>query len=104
VQLLATRRHPSDFPNDDFFPNVDELFSNLNMVDNTNIVVVAANVAAANAGTYVFLSFIFQILIEFLVLLFEVDAIGFSCLDAIGSSNLLVITISFITVYIIILY
>jgi hypothetical protein len=70
------------------------------MVDTTNVATAATNAAAvaANAGTYVF-----QILVEFLVLLFGVDAIGFSCLDAICSSTLLVCVISFIIVYTIML-
>ncbi|KAK1665783.1 hypothetical protein QYE76_053942 [Lolium multiflorum] len=58
-----------DFPNDDFFPDIDNLFRNLNMGDNQDA-------AAANVGRYKFLSSSFQILLEFLVLLFGVYAIG----------------------------
>jgi hypothetical protein len=70
------------------------------MVDTTDVATAATNAAAvaANAGTYVF-----QIMVEFLVLLFGVDAIGLSCLDAICSSTLLVCVISFIIVYTIML-
>jgi hypothetical protein len=88
---------------DDFFPE----FGNLNLGDNqdttaANIAATAA--AAANAGRYTFLSSSFQILLEFLVLLFGVDAIGLSCLDAICSSNLLICMISLSAVYIVMIY
>jgi hypothetical protein len=35
----------------------------------------------ANAGPYVFLPFLFHYLLEFLVIVFEVDAIVSSCLN-----------------------
>jgi hypothetical protein len=63
------------------------------MGDNADVAVVAANIAtivAANTEPYVFLSYLLQILLEFIVLLFEVDAIGLFCLDAIYSSTLLI--------------
>jgi hypothetical protein len=65
-----------EFPKDDFFPNVNDLFGNLKMGDNTDIDVAAT----ANAAPYVFLSFLFQILL---------DVIRLSFLDAICSSTLL---------------
>jgi hypothetical protein len=51
----------NEFPNDDFFPIIDDLFGNLNMGANTDVVVVAANsvAAAANPAPYVFLPFLF---------------------------------------------
>jgi hypothetical protein len=67
-----------------------------------NMAVVAA--AAANTGRYTFLSSLFQILLEFLVLLFGVDAIGLSCLDAICSSTLLICMISSSVVYVVMIY
>lgn len=83
------------FPNEDFFPDIDNLFGNLNMGDNNQDAAnIPAAAAAANAGWYAFLSSSFQILLEFLVLLFGVDAIGISCLDAIGSSTLFICMIS----------
>jgi hypothetical protein len=45
-----------EFPNGDFFPDIDELFGNLNMGDNTNTVATTTN---ANAGPHVFMSFLF---------------------------------------------
>jgi hypothetical protein len=52
---------------------------------------IAADAAAAsNAGQYAFLSSSFQILLEFIVLLFRVDAIDLFYLDAICSSTLLI--------------
>jgi hypothetical protein len=83
-----TTSSDDDFPNDDFFPDIENLFGNLNMGDNQDAAAanITAAAAAANAGRYMFLSFSFQILLEFLVLPFGVDAIGLSCLDAIYSS------------------
>jgi hypothetical protein len=80
---------------EDFFPNINNIFGNLNMADNqdaANITVVVA--AVANARRYAFMSSLFQILLEFLVLLFGVDAVGLSFLDAICSSTLLICMIS----------
>ena len=62
------------------------------------------DVAAANAGRYTFLSSSYQILLEFLVLLFGVDVIGLSCLDAIYSSTLLICMISSSAVYVVMIY
>ncbi|KAK1626502.1 hypothetical protein QYE76_000817 [Lolium multiflorum] len=81
-RLLATTGKTTssdEFPNNDFFLDIDNLFGNLNMGDNNQD---AANIAAAaaNVGQNAFLSSSFQILLEFLVLLFGVDAI-----DLIGS-------------------
>ncbi|KAK1695487.1 hypothetical protein QYE76_012184 [Lolium multiflorum] len=48
-----TTSSDDEFPNDDFFPDIDDLFCNLNMGDNNDDVVAAANIAdaaAANAG------------------------------------------------------
>ena len=56
-----TNLFDNEFPNDDFFPDIDNLFGNLNMGDNTDAAATANIVAAAaaNAGPYVFLSFLF---------------------------------------------
>jgi hypothetical protein len=96
-----------EFPNDDFFLDIDNLFGNLNMGDNnqdpataTNIAAAAAT-AAANTGRYIHLSFSFQILLQFLVLLFGVDAIVLSCLDDICSSTLLICMISSSAIYVV---
>ena len=51
-----------DFTNDDFFPDLDNLFLN-DMGDNLN-----AN-GAAPVAPYVFLSFLFEIVVEFMFLL-----------------------------------
>jgi hypothetical protein len=66
--------------------------------------IAAAAAAAANDGRYAFMSCLFQILLEFLVLLFGVDAIGLSCLDIICSSTLLICMISLSVVYVVIIY
>jgi hypothetical protein len=65
-----------EFLDDDFFSDVNDLFGNLKMGDNTDIDVAAT----ANAAPYVFLSFLFQILL---------DVIRLSFLDDIHSSTLL---------------
>ena len=51
-----------DFPDDDFFPDLGHLFLN-DMGDNLN-----AN-SAAPVAPYVFLSFLFEIVVEFMFLL-----------------------------------
>ena len=96
----TTSSTDDDFPNPDFYPDIDDLLSNLNMGDND----VTAAAAAAPAAPYVILSLLFQILLEFLILVFAADAIGLICLDAIYSSTLLVCMISLIGIPIIILY
>jgi hypothetical protein len=96
-----------EFPNDDFFLDIDDLFGNLNMGDNNDDVAIAANIvdaAAANAGSYVLLYFLLQILLEFLVLLFGLDAIGLSCLDAIYSSTLLIWMFSLSAISVVLIY
>jgi hypothetical protein len=96
-----TQSSNDEFPNDEFFPGI----SNLNMGDNSDTTVVA-NVnatAALNVAPYVFQESMFQLLLEFLVLVFGVDAFGLSCLDVIYSSTMLVCMISFITIYVIML-
>ena len=57
--LLTAGSH--DFTDDDFFPNLDNLFLN-DMGDNLN-----AN-GAAPVALYVFLSFLFEIMVEFMFL------------------------------------
>ena len=52
-----------DFTDDDFFPNLDNLFLN-DMGNNLN-----AN-GAAPVAPYVFLSFLFEIVVEFMFLLY----------------------------------
>jgi hypothetical protein len=61
-----TTSSDDEFPNNDFFPEVEELFSNLNMGGNTKVAAIAtANTASdvANTEPYVFLG-----LLEFIVL------------------------------------
>ena len=103
-----TNLFDNEFPNDDFFPDIDNLFGNLNMADNQDPAaaanIAAAAAAAANTERYIYLSFSFQILLEFLVLLFGVDAIGLACLDAICSSTLLICMISSSAVYVVMIY
>jgi hypothetical protein len=69
--------------------------------DTTSIAVAATN---ASDAPYVFLSFMFQSLLEFLVLIFVVDEIGLSCLDVIYSSTMLVCMISFLVVFVFMIY
>ena len=77
---------------DNFFPDLSDFFDNLNMGDNDAAV------------KYVILSFLFQFMLELLVLVSVVDAIGLSCLDVICSSTLLVCTISLLIVFIVMIY
>ena len=72
-----------DFTDDDFFPDLGNLFLN-DMGDNLN-----AN-GAAPVAPYVFLSFLFEIVVEFMFLV--------CVLDSICSSTMLVHMISFISV------
>jgi hypothetical protein len=66
----ATTGNTTSFSND-FFPDCNELFDNLNMGNNTDVnVVVVTIVAASHVLPYMIFPFLFQILIEFLVLVF----------------------------------
>jgi hypothetical protein len=67
--------------NDDFFLDIVNLFGSLNMEDISNVT-HAAN-AGANGAPYVIMFFMFQFCLEFLVLVYAVDAIGLSCLHEI---------------------
>ena len=98
----TTSSSDNDFPDDDFFPDVNNLFDNLNMGDNTDAAAAAA--AAAPAAPYVILTFLYQILLEFLVLLFGVDAIGLFYLDAICSSTLFIYMVSLVIIPVIMQY
>jgi hypothetical protein len=60
--------------------------------------------AAAQAAPYVSLVYLCQILLQFLVLVFMVDVIGLSYLDAICSSALLVCMISLLAVSVVMIY
>ena len=98
ARLLATTTSSDDeFPNDDFFPDVSDLFGNLNMGDSS---------AAATAATasYVILNCLFQIMLEFFILAFGVDVIGLSPIDVICSSTLLIYIIGSCTVCMIMIY
>ncbi|KAK1666337.1 hypothetical protein QYE76_054496 [Lolium multiflorum] len=46
-----TTSSDNEFPNKDFFPDIDNLFGSLNMGDNVDATVAAANAAAAAAAT-----------------------------------------------------
>ena len=77
---------------DNFFPDLSDFFGDLNMGDNDA------------AAKYVILSSLFQFLLEFLGLVFLVDAIGLSGIDAICSSTLLVCAISLFAVSLVMIY
>ena len=100
----TTSSSDDEFPDPDFFPDVNNLLGNLNMGDNDVGTGAAAAAAAAAAAPYVILSLLFQILLEFLVLVFAVDAVGLVYLDAICSSILLICMINSISILVIILY
>ena len=74
---------------DDFFPDLGNLFLN-DMGDNLN-----AN-SAAPVAPYVFLSFLFEIVVEFMFLLY--------ILDSICSCTMLVHMISLISVIVVMIY
>ena len=78
-----------DFTDDDFFPDLCNLFLN-DMGDSLN-----AN-GAAPAASYVFLSFLFEIVVEFMFLV--------CVLDSICSSTMLVHMISLIYVIAVMIY
>jgi hypothetical protein len=71
------------------------------MADNTD---ASASAAAANAAKYVIRSHMFQYMLQFLYLVFMVDAISLSCLDAICSSIILVRAISLLVIFIVMIY
>ena len=54
-----------DFPNPDFYPDIRDLFNDLNMGDNDT---AAAATAAAPAAPYVLLSFLYEIILDLFVI------------------------------------
>jgi hypothetical protein len=99
------------FPDEDFFPDISGLYiddmdddasanANLNANANVNL---NANVNP-RAASYAICSYLFQFLLQFLVLAFGIDVIYLSVLDVICSSILLVCMIRLILVLIIMLY
>jgi hypothetical protein len=97
TRLLASS--DNEFPNDNFFSAVDNLFSNLNMGDNTGVVAASTNASTVQVRSYVFQSFL-----EFTVLIYVVEAIGLSYLDVFCSSILLVCMINILVVYVVVIY
>ena len=97
--LATTTSSDGEFPNDDFFPDVSDLFDNLNMGDAT-----VAAAAAIQPTSYVISISLFRIMLEFFVLAFVVDVIGLSPIDVICSSTLLIFIIGFSTVCMIMIY
>ena len=82
----TTSSSDDDFPNPDFYPDIGDLFNDLNMGDNADAAAVAAAAAAAAAAApaapYVLLSFLYEIILD----LFAIR----TSLDWICSSYLLV--------------
>ena len=76
------------FPNDDFFPDIGSLF-----IDNMGDTGAAAATAAA---TYVLLIFLFDMLLEFLLVVVALDSFGLSTIlvDRMISSILVILVIS----------
>jgi hypothetical protein len=60
--------------------------------------------AAAQAAPYVSLVYLCQILLQFLVLVFMVDVIGLSYLDAICSSTLLICMLTLPAISLVMIY
>jgi hypothetical protein len=93
------------FPDEDFFPDISSLYID-DMADdaganaNTNL---NANVNPP-AATYAICTHLFQFLLQFLVLAFEIDVISLSVLDVFCSSILLVCIIRLISAIIVMLY
>ena len=73
-------------------PDLSDFFGNLNMGDNDA------------TAKYVILSSLFQFLLEFLLVLSVVDAVGLSCIDATCSSTLLVCVTSSSAVSLVMIY
>jgi hypothetical protein len=95
------------FLDEDFFPDINGLYiddmadnagTNANLNANLNVNV---NLSAA---PYAICSYLFQFLLRFLILAFEIDMIYLSVLDVICSSILLVRMIMLISTIIIMLY
>ena len=60
----TTSSTDDDFPNPDFYPDIDDLLGNLNMGDNDATAAAAAAAAAAPAAPYVILSLLYEIMFE----------------------------------------
>jgi hypothetical protein len=111
ARLLAiTDAHEEDvFPNEDFFPDIDNLFSDMSLTDdNTN-----GDSATASAPTpyvFLFIAFLFQIMFQFLSFLICLDILLFNlmllaiCLDLLPVYYLLRIMITLISIKLVMFY
>ena len=86
------------FPNDDFFPDIDNLFDDMATED------VDPKSSTAAAVPYVIFSFLFEVLLQYLVLVFALDILGstsymqlplLSALDLLGYSSYLQMPFTF---------
>jgi hypothetical protein len=95
----------NSFPDEDFFPDISALYID-DMADDAGANANANLKANANppVAPYAICSYLFQFLLQFLVLAFGVDVICLSVLDMICSSILLVCMIRLIPAIIIMLY
>jgi hypothetical protein len=92
----------NSFPNEDFFSDISSLYiddiadANANANVNLNANANANLNVNPPAAPYAICSYLFQFLLQFLVLAFEIDMICLSVLDVICSSILLVCKIMLI--------
>jgi hypothetical protein len=99
------------FPDEDFFPDISTLYivdmaddASANVNANANANVNLNTNANPPAALYAICSYLFQFLLQFLVLAFGIDVISLSVLDLICSSILLVCIITLIPAIIIMFY
>ena len=69
----TTSSSDDDFPNPDFYPDIRDLFNDLNMGDNDTAAAAAAD--AAPAAPYVLLTFFYEIVLELYVVRTSLDLI-----------------------------
>jgi hypothetical protein len=91
------------FPNEDFFPDISNLYIS-GMADDAGANANANLNANPPTAPYAICSYLFQFLLQFLVLAFGIDVISLFVLDVICSSILLVCMIRLIPAIIIMLY
>ena len=94
----TTSSSDHDFPDDNFFPDVNNLLGNLNMGDN-NDAAAAVAAAAAPAAPYVFFSFLFEIMLELVAIRTGLDWICSSSLLVRMASLIYIIYVMFYLLY-----
>ena len=88
-----------DFLNPDFYPDIRDLFNDLSMSDNDTAAAAVAAAAAAPAAPYVFLSFLYEIMVELFAIRTSLDWICSSIFLARMASLICFIYVMFYLLY-----